>query len=63
MSINPNSASVHYYMGNILDDLGKKEEAVECYRTALKNDERDVKSCYNLGLTLYDLEKNDEAIE
>jgi tetratricopeptide (TPR) repeat protein len=36
IELNPELAAVHYTLGNLLNDLGKKEDAVEEYREAIR---------------------------
>ena len=50
-------------MGNILQDLGKTEEAVFMYNQAAVTDSNDFKAFYNLGNMYLDEEKPSLAIE
>ena len=38
LKLNPNHAMTHYVLGNALNGLGKKEEAIESYRKAIEID-------------------------
>ena len=53
----------HYVLGNALKGLGKKEEAIESYRKAIKIDPNYVDAYNNLGNALDGIGKKEEAIE
>ena len=51
----------HHNLGNILRGLGRLDEAVACFRTALQLAPQATDSCFELGLTLLDLGRAAEA--
>ncbi len=54
---------VHYYLGWVLSNLGRQEEAKEEYRRAIQIDPRDARSMNNLGFLYADAGENlDEAL-
>jgi len=61
--INPNYAQAHHNLGFLLRGQGKKDEAEEQYRLAIKADPNDAQTYYNLGILFKELGRNDEAEE
>jgi len=57
----PNEAPVWHSLGNVLRDLARPAEAVDCYRKALSLDHRLVDARNNLGGVLHAFGKFDEA--
>ena len=49
--------------GNALSDLGKFQEAIECYDKAIEINPDDAEAYYNKGNTLYNLGEYQQAIE
>ena len=62
LSIRPNYAEAYYNLGNVLNDQGKLEEAIEAYNKALsiKSDYADAYN--NMGVALKEQGKPDEAV-
>ena len=60
---NPNYASALNNKGLALYNLGKYEQAIECYDKALEVDRNYVLAWYNKGNALGNLGKPEEAIE
>jgi superkiller protein 3 len=58
----PNKSSPYFWLGNALDDLGKKEEAIAAYRQAIKLQPDFAAAYNNLGNALDDLGKLEGAI-
>ncbi|MFC1554258.1 tetratricopeptide repeat protein [candidate division KSB1 bacterium] len=61
----PESAEIHYNMGNVLYKQGKFEETFQEYNKVLNSDNADLhfRSFYNMGNTLYRMDKLPEAIQ
>ena len=61
----PEDGQAWLALGNCYDELNKPKRAEECYRNSLKYSEaKDASGAhYNLGNSLYDQERFDEAIE
>jgi len=51
-----------YNLGVHLEEMGRKLEALEAYKAALREDPRMADCCYNLGLLCVELKKPREAI-
>jgi Flp pilus assembly protein TadD len=49
-------------LGCVLDDLGRKEEAILSYSTAISIDPQDLDAYNNMGRVLDDLGRKEEAI-
>ncbi|WP_132142801.1 tetratricopeptide repeat protein [Luteibacter rhizovicinus] len=62
----PQFAHGHYLLGLFLRNHAQHEEhieqAIECFRSALRLDERNVRALESLGVALYMLGRHDEAI-
>jgi predicted O-linked N-acetylglucosamine transferase (SPINDLY family) len=58
----PGDADAHYYLGNVLKELGRLEDAAACYRKALKIRPVFAEAQNNLGLALRNLGQVDSAI-
>ena len=54
-------ARTHYNLGNLLKDLGRKEEAEKEYREAIRSDPDDAAAHYNLAILLNSLSRTAEA--
>ena len=63
MKIDPKNADARYNKGSALAELGKDNEAIECYDRALKIDPNYINAWYNKGVVLGKLGKWNEAIE
>ena len=61
IKINPKLASPYYQIGNIYFDKGMYETATEYYRIATAKDEVFFDALYALGVSLYNLQKYEEA--
>jgi hypothetical protein len=62
VTVSPNSVAVRNHLGVALVSVGKIDEGIEQFRTALQIKPGDVKSNYNLGLALKLNGKFEEAI-
>ncbi|MDY6934435.1 MAG: tetratricopeptide repeat protein [Spirochaetota bacterium] len=58
-----NARVAYINMGNILDDVGRFDDAIQTYQKALAIDNRDDSVLYNLGISYKNAEKWDLAIE
>ncbi len=63
MEIDPQYARGHTNLGNILNDAGRIDEAMACYRRALEVDPTYVWAHFDLANTLRDTGRIDEALE
>ena len=66
IQLDPNHSNAHYNLGNLYKSQGKLAEAVSTYRRclALTSGTTEIaKTAYNLGLTLFDLNETEAAIE
>ena len=61
IKINPNLAEPYYQIGNLYFDKGMYETAIEYYRMATAKDDTFFDALYALGVSLYNLQKYDEA--
>ena len=63
IKIDPNDANpwIKDYKGSSLYNLGKDNEAVECYDKAIKIDPNYAVAWHNKGLVLHDLGKQNDA--
>jgi tetratricopeptide (TPR) repeat protein len=59
----PNSFLMHNNLGNIYNDMGRKEEALECYKRSLAINPVYGCAYISMGSVLDDLGRRDEAIE
>jgi tetratricopeptide (TPR) repeat protein len=55
-------ALLHYNLGVLLDDMGRKPEAREAYEAALRRDPAMADAHYNLALLCEELQQPREAI-
>ena len=60
--LKPDYAEAHSNLGTVLHELGKAEEAVECFRRALANKSDFATAHYNLGNVLLHLGCADESV-
>jgi tetratricopeptide (TPR) repeat protein len=58
----PGSAPAHNDLGNLLSDLGRKEEALQHYRAASRLSSYSVEPYNNVAITLAELERFPEAL-
>ena len=58
----PKNFEAHYYLANILQDLGRDEESVKSYRQAMKINPDFPGTYYNVGSILKEKGDNDEAL-
>jgi tetratricopeptide (TPR) repeat protein len=58
----PDMPAADYNRGNVLQQLGLLEEAVDSYRAAIARDPLDLLAHYDLNQLLYRLERNDEFL-
>ncbi|MCT4636388.1 MAG: tetratricopeptide repeat protein [Bacteroidales bacterium] len=60
---NPDNGSLYQARGTLLDKMGKKEDAKEAYKLAIKKDPNSYNAAFNLGVMLYNVgvELNEEA--
>ncbi|WP_395742764.1 tetratricopeptide repeat protein [Prosthecobacter sp.] len=61
LRLDPSSAMLHLNLGNLQDQVGRKDEALKSYLKALALDPGSVNACYNLGLLYAELGKYQEA--
>lgn len=61
LEINPNDVEAHVNLGNLLDDSGDRQGAIEEYRAALRLDANHPQAHRNLGLTYWRAGKLKEA--
>lgn len=61
LRIDPGSAMLHLNLGNLQDQVGRKDQALKSYLKALQLDPGSLNTCYNLGLLYVELGRNDEA--
>lgn len=59
----PSNVEAHTFLGLVLYDQGKLDEAIENYRTAIKLDPKSAAAYSNLGNALQNQGKLDEAVE
>ena len=59
----PKCAELWGWKGYALHELGRDEEAIECYDIALEIDPNDVKTLYYKNYSLYKLRRHEEAIK
>ena len=55
------NASAHYNYANLLDDLGRRDEAEDHYKKAIESDSNNAKAHYNYANLLDDLGRQDGA--
>lgn len=55
-------AQIYRNIGNILDDTGRSEEAVEAFKNAIKTDPKDALAYNDLGYVYFKLNRLDNAI-
>lgn len=60
--IEPANPFSHYNLGNVLRELGRREDAVASYKHALEIDPDNTATLNNCGAVLFDLGRYDEAI-
>jgi predicted O-linked N-acetylglucosamine transferase (SPINDLY family) len=58
----PKNFEAHYYLANILQDLGRDEEAVQSYQRAMEINPDFPGTYYNMGSILMEKGDNDEAL-
>ena len=63
MRIDPEYPEAHFNLGNLLQDVGKPDEAIAAYRSAIQFKPDYVKALCNLGNALGDRDKLEEAVE
>ena len=61
LRLDPSSSMLHLNLGNLQDQVGRKDEALKSYLKALALDPGSVNACYNLGLLYAELGKYQEA--
>jgi len=62
VSIRPNSTAAHNNLGLALEKLGRRDEAVACYRRAIELDPRHANAHTNLGIALRHQGRLGEAV-
>jgi Tfp pilus assembly protein PilF len=50
IQLNPNETLAHVNLGNLLDEIGKEDDAAIAYQEAIKIEPKNVHAHYNLGL-------------
>jgi len=63
LTLDPNHAEAHYYLGNLYGSNDDHEQALRCYRRALELKPQYADAARNLGATLQKLLRSEEAIE
>ncbi len=61
LKVTDNDGDLYELKGNILDDMGRSQEAVKCYRKALMTSGRPYLVYYNMGYALVRMEKYEDA--
>ncbi|WP_395750756.1 tetratricopeptide repeat protein [Prosthecobacter sp.] len=61
LRIEPASSMLHLNLGNLQDQVGKKDDALKSYLKALELDPKSLNAHYNLGLLYVELGKYPEA--
>jgi len=63
LAMAPHAPGVHLELANIMLKKGRRKEAIEYYKEAIKHRKDLVDACFNLGLTYFLEGRYDEAIE
>ncbi|MEM8931130.1 MAG: tetratricopeptide repeat protein, partial [Acidobacteriota bacterium] len=61
--LSPRTPSILFRLGNQLHKVGDSERAARAFRDAIARDRKMLRAHYNLGAVLFELERDDEALE
>ncbi len=61
IELNPRYDKAYFFLANILDELGKKQEAIEKYKKVIDINPNELWAYANIGCILEEENKNEEA--